>query len=163
MKANSAAVQVAKLLASLTICFAAGLIGSVFTRSAIPIWYATLKKPTFTPPNWVFGPAWSALYALMGVSAYLVWRKGLASHKVKAALAFFAAQLVLNAAWSVVFFGLRSPVGGLVVILLLWIAILVTIVGFVRVTPVAGALLVPYILWVSFAGILNAYIVRYNS
>jgi benzodiazapine receptor len=147
--------DIIKLVVSIVACQCAGLIGSVFTTPAIPTWYAALEKPFFTPPNWLFAPAWITLYVLMAVAAFLVWRKGLGEEGVRCALIVFLVQLVLNALWSVVFFGLHSPLWGMVVILALWIAILVTIIKFFRLSVAAGSLMLPYILWVSFASALN--------
>ena len=144
-----------KLVISIVACQCAGIIGSIFTTAAIPTWYATLQKPPFTPPNWLFAPAWITLYLLMGIAAFLIWRKGLEQKEVKSALVIFLVQLVLNALWSVVFFGLKSPLYGVVVIIVLWIAILFTILKFFKLSTVAGGLLLPYILWVSFAAVLN--------
>ncbi len=149
-------IEVLKLIISILICQFAGVIGSIFTQSSIPTWYATLAKPTFAPPNWIFAPVWTTLYLLMGVSAYLIWRKHTRYvPQVKTALLIFAAQLILNTIWSPIFFGLRSLFTGLVVIAILWITILLTILSFLKVSKAAGLLLVPYILWVSFAAILN--------
>jgi len=147
--------NIVKLVVSIVACQCAGVIGSVFTTPAIPNWYATLEKPFFTPPSWLFAPAWITLYLLMAIAAFLIWRKGLGEEGVKTALVIFLVQLVLNALWSVVFFGLQSPLYGMVVILVLWIAILLTIIKFFKLSTAAGALLLPYILWVSFASILN--------
>jgi benzodiazapine receptor len=147
--------NIVKLIVSIVACQCAGLIGSLATTPNIPTWYATLEKPFFTPPSWLFAPAWITLYLLMAVAAFLIWRKGLAHDGVKCALTLFLVQLVLNALWSVVFFGLQSPLYGMVVILALWIAILLTIIKFFRLSVAAGSLLLPYILWVSFASVLN--------
>jgi benzodiazapine receptor len=147
--------NIVKLIVSIVACQCAGLIGSLATTPNIPTWYATLEKPFFTPPSWLFAPAWITLYLLMAVAAFLIWRKGLAHEGVKCALTLFLVQLVLNALWSVVFFGLQSPLYGMVVILALWIAILLTIIKFFRLSVAAGSLLLPYILWVSFASVLN--------
>ena len=150
--------DVLKLVISIVACQCAGVIGSIFTTTAIPTWYAALQKPPFTPPNWLFAPAWITLYLLMGIAAFLIWRKGLEQKEVKLALVIFLVQLVLNALWSVVFFGLESPLYGMVVILVLWVVILLTILRFFRLSTTAGALLLPYILWVSFAAVLNVSI-----
>ena len=139
-------------------CLAAGAIGSVFTRSAIPTWYATLEKPTFAPPNWLFAPVWTLLYITMGIAAFLVWRQGLENRQVRIALIVFLIQLVLNALWSVVFFGLESPLYGLIVISVLWVAILVTAIIFFKISRVASVLMWPYLLWVTFAAVLNSSI-----
>lgn len=145
-----------KLVVSIVACLAAGGIGSIFTRSAIPTWYATLEKPAFSPPNWLFAPVWTFLYILMGVAAFLVWRQGSGNRRVSSALIVFLIQLILNALWSVVFFGLESPLYGLIVISLLWVAILVTVIQFFKISRVASALLWPYLLWVTFAAVLNS-------
>lgn len=147
-----------RLVISIVACQVAGMVGSVFTAKSIPTWYAALQKPLFTPPNWLFAPAWITLYLLMAIAAFLVWRKGLADSQVRWALITFLVQLVLNVLWSVVFFGLQSPISGLIVIAGLWIAILFTVIRFFRVSTAAGALLLPYILWVSFATVLNVSI-----
>jgi tryptophan-rich sensory protein len=151
-----------KLLAAVAVCELAGVAGSAFTAPAIAGWYAGIAKPELAPPNWVFAPVWTALYALMGVAAFLVWKKGLGRPGVRAALALFGAQLALNVSWSAVFFGLRAPGGAFAVIALLWAAILATIVAFGRLSRPAAWLLAPYLLWVSFAGYLNLMIWRLN-
>jgi tryptophan-rich sensory protein len=154
--------DVVKLVVSLVACQFAGAIGAIFTTPAIPTWYATLQKPSFSPPNWLFAPAWITLYLLMGVAAFLIWRQGLAQKGVRAALVIFLVQLVLNALWSVVFFGLQSPLWGVVVIIALWIAILITIIKFFKLSTAAGSLMLPYILWVSFAAVLNVALFMLN-
>ena len=151
-----------KLLVSVLACQLAGVIGSVFTSPAIPGWYATLTKPGFIPPSWIFAPVWITLYLLMGISAFIVWRRGLALKEVRIGLGVFVAQLILNALWSVMFFGLRSPLAGFVVIVLLWLLILLTIALFRKVSMAAAVLLLPYILWVSYASVLNYSIWRLN-
>ncbi len=156
------AIEIGKLVISIIICQAAGVMGSFFTTPSIPTWYATLKKPSFTPPGWLFAPVWITLFFLMGISAFLVWRKGLNNRQVKIALTVFAVQLILNAWWSAAFFGFKSPLAGLVVISVLWIAILLTIFEFLKVSRPAGLLLLPYILWVSFAALLNTLIFAIN-
>ena len=133
----------------------AGIIGSVFTTSAIPNWYRTLEKPLLNPPSWVFGPVWVTLYALMGVAAFLVWRHGWKKGKVKIALGIFGVQLFLNTIWSIIFFGFENPAWALVDIVLLWIAIVWTIVVFYKISKWAAYLLIPYVIWVSFAAYLN--------
>ncbi len=146
---------VIKLIVCLAVTFSAAFIGSLFTRGAIPDWYANLNKPSFTPPNWLFGPVWTILYLLMAISAFIIWKKGLANPAVRIALAFYLIQLVLNALWSVIFFGWNMPGLSFIEILLLWTAIGLTIITFARVSIPAALLLVPYILWVSFAAVLN--------
>jgi len=148
-------INILKLIASIILCQLAGIVGSLATIPSIPTWYALLKKPSFTPPNWIFGPIWTGLYALMGISLFMVWQRRADHLQVKTAFIFFFLQLILNAIWSVVFFGLRLPLLGLIDIILLWIAILLTIQNFFKVSKMAGLLLVPYLLWVSFAALLN--------
>ena len=151
-------IDIVKLIVSIVACQCAGGIGAIFTTPAIPTWYAGLKKPAFTPPNSVFGPIWITLYLLMGIAVFLVWREGLSQEGVITAFIVFWVQLVLNILWSVIFFGLKSILGGIVMILLLWIAILVNIIIFFGVSPIAGGLLIPYIIWVSIAANLNAQV-----
>lgn len=153
--------DIPKLAASIGICLLAGAAGSVFTVSAIPNWYATLAKPFFAPPDWVFAPVWTTLYVLMGTSLFLVWRKGI-SKKTKGAVNIFAIQLGLNVLWSLAFFGLKSPIAGFVVIVALWAAIAATIVKFMKISRNAGLPLIPYIVWVSIAALLNISIVLLN-
>jgi benzodiazapine receptor len=147
--------EIPKLVISLGVCQLAGFIGSIFTRPAISTWYAELQKPRFTPPDYVFGPVWISLYILMGIAAFLIWRKGFHHRVVKRALAIFGVQLVLNALWSFLFFGLRSPLAGLIGIFILGVAIILTVRSFLMVSRPAGLLLIPYFLWVSFATGLN--------
>ena len=145
-------------------CELAGILGSIFTIQSIPTWYATLIKPSFAPPNWLFAPVWTILYALMGIAAFLVWEKKQGAKKLRAtaALNMFCIQLILNALWSVVFFGLRSPLLGLIIILLMLFTIALTMRRFYFVDRRAFWLMVPYILWVGFATLLNFYIFALN-
>lgn len=145
-------------LVALVAPFTAGALGSIPTARAIPTWYRTLDKPSWNPPDKVFGPAWSTLYALMGVALMLVRREA----RTTGAQATFGLQLALNLAWSFVFFGSRSLRGALVVIGLLWVSILATITQFWGIRRAAALLLVPYLAWVSFAAVLNAEIARRN-
>ena len=147
--------EIPKLIVSILIVFIAGGIGTVATLSQIPTWYAALAKPTWAPPNWLFGPVWTTLYVLIGIALFLVWREGLENNDVKVALGVFGVQLILNVLWSVVFFGLNSLLGGFIIIIILWITILTNIIVFYRVSKPAGLLLVPYIIWVSIASYLN--------
>jgi len=143
------------LIFCIVICQLVGGIGSYFTRPAIPTWYATLKKPLFTPPDWVFAPVWITLYVLMGIAAFLIWReRGIRSQKQRAFI-LFGIQLVLNALWSYLFFGLQSPLAGLIVIIALAAFIILTIRSFLRISFRAGILLIPYLLWVGYATGLN--------
>ncbi|HXZ95136.1 MAG TPA: TspO/MBR family protein [Dehalococcoidia bacterium] len=155
-------IDIIKLVISIAACEGAGGIGAIFTTPAIPTWYAGLKKPTFTPPNSVFGPIWITLYLLMGIAVFLIWREGLGQAGVTIAFVIFWAQLVLNILWSVIFFGLKSLFGGMAMILLLWIAILINIITFFGVSPLAGWLLIPYIIWVSIAANLNVQVWKLN-
>ena len=159
MKTNNAF----KLIIAIVVSEFAGIIGSVFTTPSIDGWYAGIVKPALNPPAWVFGPVWTTLFALMGIAAFLVWKKGLDRRDVKIALGIFLGQLVLNTLWSIIFFGLHSPGGALVEIVFLWLAILATIIAFYKISRPAALLLLPYILWVSFAGYLNYSIWQLNS
>ncbi|MBN1273042.1 MAG: tryptophan-rich sensory protein [Candidatus Aminicenantes bacterium] len=150
------------LLFFILISQGAGVIGSIFTVRSINTWYEGLNKPTFNPPNWIFGPAWTLLYLAMGIAAYIVWRNGWSKREVKVALIVFAFQLVLNALWSIIFFGMRAPLAGFIEIFFLWAAILATLILFWRISLAAGLLLLPYIGWVSFAALLNYYLWRLN-
>ena len=152
-------MQIVGLIVALLVCYAAAGIGSIFTAAAIPSWYNTLPLPPWTPPRWLFGPVWTLLYTLMAFAAWLVWRKR-GFRGAALPLALFGIQLVLNVLWSVIFFGLRLPALAFAEIVLLWLAILATLIAFWRVTPVAGWLLVPYLLWVSYAAALNLAIAR---
>ncbi len=150
------------LVGFLVITFSASAIGGWFTSMSVGTWYQNIAKPSFTPPSWVFGPVWTTLYALMAIAAWLVWdRVGFAIGTV--ALTLYAVQLVLNVAWSGLFFGLRSPALGTLCVIILWIAILATLIAFLRIHPVAGVLLVPYILWVSYASVLTYSVWRLNA
>ena len=154
--------DILKLCSSVLACLAVGFTGSFFTNTSISSWYAGLNKPFFNPPSWVFAPVWTMLYVLMGVSAFLIWRQGLSDKKVQPALFAFIVQLALNALWSPAFFGMKSALAGLGVIIFLWMAISITIFLFYRISKLASFLLLPYILWVSFALVLNAAIFFLN-
>ncbi|MEN9407517.1 MAG: hypothetical protein RLZZ455_733 [Candidatus Parcubacteria bacterium] len=156
-------IQYRKLLISLLLPFLAGAVGSSFTFDSLSNWYPTLIKPSFQPPNYLFGPVWTTLYFLMGVAFYDVWVKhtGRSSNWL-GAVTFFLIQIILNTLWSIVFFGLHQIGVALLVILVLWFMILLCIIAFSRVSKIAAILLVPYILWVSFASVLNAAIYFLN-
>lgn len=154
--------NIAKLLTSIIGCELVGFIGTPFTISAIPTWYATLNKPFFAPPNWLFGPAWTLLYFLMGISFYLIWKQDFKTLKAKIARKFFFVQLFLNLIWSPLFFGLRSPLLGLIDIVALWIFIVITIYKMHPVSKWASYLLIPYLLWATFATVLNGAILILN-
>ena len=145
---------------SILVSLSAGAIGGIFTTSAIPTWYTTLNKPGFNPPNWLFGPAWTILYILMGIALYLVWIQDKKNKKI--AYIFFFTQLVMNALWSFIFFGAHDLGWAFVEIVVLWLAILGTTIAFYRILKPAAYLLIPYILWVTFASILNFAIWRLN-
>ena len=174
-----------KLIISILICEFSGVVGSVFTTSAIKSWYYFLNKPSFSPPDWLFAPVWTFLFLLMGISLYLVWSKDFAANvtandaskkswnpisaklwsgnwREENAALIFVFQLVLNILWPVIFFGLKSPGFAFIEILMLWFAILYTIVNFYRISKPAAYLLLPYIAWVSFAAILNFFVWRLN-
>lgn len=155
----SAARSGLTLVAWVLLAFAAAAIGGFFTPGE---WYATLKKPAWNPPSWVFGPVWTVLYATMGVAAWLVWRRGGFAGQ-RAALSLYLVQLGLNALWSPLFFGLRQPGLAFADIVLLWLAVLGTVVAFGKARLLAGLLLVPYLAWVTFASVLNFTLWRLNA
>jgi benzodiazapine receptor len=148
-------LKILKFVISIILCQSAGLLGSFFTIPAIPTWYATLNKPVFSPPNWLFSPVWISLYTLMGISLFMVWNKAEKRPYHRKALTFFFIQLALNALWSVFFFGLQSPWAGLIEMAFLWSALVMTIYYFFKLSQWAGILLLPYLVWVSFAFVLN--------
>jgi translocator protein len=148
---------VLRLFAACVICLTVGFIGSFFTTSEnLSIWYAGLNKPFFNPPDWLFGPVWTTLYILMGISVFLVWQKGINTFTTRLAISWFVIQLILNGLWTPVFFGLHLLAIAFIEILLLWLAIVFTINSFRIISKFAALLLVPYLLWVTFASILNA-------
>ncbi len=146
---------VPKLFISIFIPLMIGYLGSVITISEISTWYASLSKPSWAPPNWLFGPIWTTLYVLMGISLFLIWREGFNRRDVRFALLIFAVQLVLNLLWSIVFFSFHSLFGSFILIMILWISIFANIITFYVISKPAGLLLVPYIIWVSIASYLN--------
>ena len=146
------------LIGWLLLCFAAASLGAVFMPGE---WYAALHKPAWNPPGWSFGPVWSALYSMMAVVAWLVWQRGGFATQ-RRPLALFLAQLVLNAAWTPLFFGLHRPGVAFAEIILLWLAIAATLMAFLPVSRAAAWLLVPYLAWVSFAAVLNGTLWRLN-
>jgi tryptophan-rich sensory protein len=154
--------EVVRLAVAIVVPEAVGIVGALVTAPAVRSWYGTLSLPEWRPPDWLFGPVWTLLYLLMGIASYLVWREGLAAPVVRAALAAYGVQLALNLAWSFLFFGLRSPLAGLVDLALLWIAVATTTALFFPVRATAGWLMVPYLAWVTFAGALNLAIWRAN-
>lgn len=154
--------EIPKLIAAVVIVFFSGAIGTIATLPQITTWYATLTKPSWTPPNDWFGPIWSTLYILIGIALFLVWRQGLERRDVKFAIGIFAVQLILNILWSLVFFGLHSILGGFILILILWIAILANMIAFYVISKPAGLLLIPYLIWVSIASYLNYNVLILN-
>lgn len=149
------------LAVSLALAYSAAFVGSFFTIEAVNTWYATLTKPTLSPPNWLFGPVWTVLYALMATAAWRVYQKRTAP-TAKASLLLYAAHLVVNALWSIVFFGLQTPLVALGVVLVLLVSIIALTILFYRIDKTAGLLFVPYLAWVSFASYLNLSIVLLN-
>jgi len=151
-----------KFIISISVPLLAGFIGSFFTFGSIDSWYSGLNKPVFSPPNWLFGPVWTILYVLMGISVYLIWRKLEKNEKVRSAFIFFWVHLFFNAIWSIIFFGLQSPVLALVDIVIIWLMILMMIIWYWKIEKWSSILLWPYIIWVSFASVLNLSIVMLN-
>jgi len=151
-----------KFITSIIICQLAGIVGAVFTTPAVSGWYVNLNKPSFNPPNWLFGPVWTFLYLLMGISLFLVWNKK-EGKDTKIALIFFAVQLGLNILWSIIFFSLHLPLVAFLEILFLLFFIVLTIIKFFPISKKSAYLLIPYFLWVSFAAILNLSIAILNS
>ena len=152
--------KITRLVSMVLTCLAIGYLSGSVTRSAILTWYPTLIKPSFNPPNWLFAPVWTTLYVMMGIAGGLVWHEIDSPRKkeVKNAMLFFAIQLALNALWSYLFFGLKNPLLALIEIVLLWLLIYETYVKFGKINKFSGYLFVPYLLWVSFATVLNASI-----
>jgi tryptophan-rich sensory protein len=158
MKINT----VVKILIGVVVCLGIGFLGSIATQTSVNTWFTTLEKPFFNPPSWLFAPVWTLLYVLMGVAAGLVWNKGFHHLWVKTALYHFGFQLVLNASWSVAFFGYQSPLVALFIIVALIALVLITFKWFKIVSNTAAYLLIPYILWIIFAAALNFEIWRLN-
>ncbi len=156
----STVARIALLIGCILLCQAAGAIGALTTDTGNSPWYRSLLKPSFNPPGWVFGPVWALLYTLMGIALYLLVRRW---PQTRLAVVLFVIQLLLNAAWTPVFFGAHRIGMAMLIIALLWVAILATIVAAWAVSVWAGGLLLPYLLWVSFAAILNGAIWRLNA
>lgn len=150
-----------KLIFSIFVCFLPGITGGYFTSKNLYPWYELIKKPFFTPPDWVFSPVWTILYILMGISLFLILNAANSKQK-KHGIIFFAIQLVLNGLWSIVFFGLRSILGAFIIIIFLLAFIILTIFKFYQVSKPAGYILIPYLIWVSYATVLNFYIYQLN-
>jgi benzodiazapine receptor len=162
MSARTIAVKIVSLILALGICLMAGVVGSQYTSPSIPSWYAGLAKPDLTPPSWVFGPVWTVLYIMMGLSLYLILQSGLKNGEVAFGLILFIFQLLLNVGWSYVFFAGHSTLFGFVVIVALWAVLLSTIIQVSRFSIAGAALLIPYLIWVSFAAYLNYAIMMMN-
>jgi benzodiazapine receptor len=160
---GSEMIKIVRLISSVSVCLLTGFLGSFVTRDSVTTWYAQLSRPSFTPPDWTFGVVWPVLYVMMGISAFLIWNVGIDKRQVKVALGFFALQLILNGLWTLIFFGLHLIGLALVEIVILWAAILMTILAFWKVSKPAALLLLPYILWVSFAVVLNASLFLLNK
>jgi translocator protein len=150
------------LLASIMVCLGVGSLGSIFTSSSVSSWYPTLIKPSFNPPGWIFGPVWTILYILMGIALYLIWTNNITKKRKKVdekiinmAIIWFFIQLGLNFLWSIMFFGLHSPLLGLINIILLDIAVIITKYKFYQINKTSCYLLLPYLLWITFATVLN--------
>lgn len=158
----SPVAQAGGLAVFLIICFAAAAIGGIVTGPAIDGWYETLEKPSWQPPAWLFGPVWTVLYLLMAIAAWLVWRQA-GARAASVPLTLFATQLVLNVAWSWIFFGLQRPGWAVLELIVLWLAIAATALAYYRRSKLAAVLMLPYIAWVTFAGVLNFTIWRLNS
>lgn len=151
-----------KLIAAVALTVVLGAVGGLVTAPEIPVWYAGLYKPSFNPPSWLFAPVWTTLYVLMGISLFLIWKQPVSKERNKAIL-FFISQFILNMAWSFIFFGMHETGWALVEMMILWLAILLTIFSFGKFSRIAAWLLVPYIVWVSFAMLLNGAIWRLNG
>lgn len=151
-----------KLLIAIALPVLVGGISGFFTVTGVESWYQTIQKPSWNPPNWVFGPVWTTLYVMMGIALWLVWKEDTSRELKMIAAILFGVQLILNFLWSFVFFRLEQPGFAFLEILFMWIAILATIFAFAQVNKTAAWLLVPYISWVSFAAILNFTIWRLN-
>lgn len=154
--------DIVRLAIAVVVPQAVGITAGLATAPAVRGWYRELAQPSWRPPDWIFGPAWTLLYLLMGIASFLVWRQGWDVPAVRRALGAYGVQLALNLAWSFLFFGARSPLAGLVDLVLLWLAIVLTTVLFFQVQGAAGWLMVPYALWVTYAGALNLAIWRMN-
>jgi len=155
-------MKILKFVVSIAIPLVIGFLGSIFTSTSVDTWYPFLKKPAFNPPNWIFGPVWTLLFILMGISFYLVWRHRFGG-KPLLCVAIFAVQLLFNFLWSILFFGLKNPLWAFVDLCILWILIWVNLIVFYRITKLSGYLFLPYLLWVSFAGVLNYSIYVLNK
>ncbi len=153
--------SIVSLILCIALCQAVGGLGAIFTTPEIPGWYASIQKPSFNPPNWIFAPVWTTLFILMGISLWLTLKAEISTAR-KAAVIAFAIQLVLNSAWSLLFFKLHSPLAGLVGVIFLWVAILTWILKTYPISKTGALISIPYLLWVSFASFLNFWIWKLN-
>lgn len=160
--ASPSGYSLPRIIAAILLCNIIGGLGSFVTITGPGSWYASLVKPSFTPPGWVFAPVWITLFTLMGIALYVIWESGRERREVKIALGIFAVQFALNVLWSFLFFGMRSPLLGLIDIVILWVMIAATIATFYRVKKIAAYLLIPYICWVSIATALTYNILILN-
>lgn len=154
--------NIIKLIICILVCLAVGGISGYFTSTEIPTWYSTINKPSFNPPNWIFGPVWTTLYILMGISFWLIWKSDVSTEVKNKAMLFFAIQLVLNFFWSIIFFSFHQTGFAFIEIIVMWIFILLSILSFYPISKTAAYLLIPYLLWVSFASVLNFAIWKLN-
>jgi translocator protein len=161
MTASTAGKKIFILILSLGICLLASYIAAFYTTPSMP-WYTGLIKPDLTPPAWIFAPVWSVLYVMMGLSLYTIIQAGIHRKDVIIGLVLFALQLLLNVAWSYVFFGLHSTFFGFVALVALWAILLCTVIQLLRFSVGAAALLLPYLFWVTFAAFLNYLIMTLN-
>jgi benzodiazapine receptor len=146
--------NILKLILSLILPLSIGAFAGMFTSEAIPGWYATLNRPSFNPPNWLFGPVWTTLYILMGISFYMIWKQEKSKER-DLALLFFLIQLALNFAWSFIFFYFNKIGFAFAEIVLLWLSIVLMMIRFYKIKPITAYINIPYLLWVSFASMLN--------
>jgi len=151
-----------KFISSIVVCFLPGITGGFFTARNLYPWYDMLAKPSFNPPNWLFSPVWTTLYILMGISLFLILKSENSKDKLQGVI-FFGVQLVLNGLWSIIFFGLHSILWAFIIIILLLLFIVLSMYKFHKILRAAVYLLIPYLLWVSFAAVLNLSIYLLNS
>ena len=152
-----------KFIISILLPMIIGGISGSFTSASINTWYVTLNKPWFNPPNWIFGPVWTLLYLMMGIAFYMIWKSEAVNAVKQTAVILFAAQLLVNFLWSLIFFYLKQPGWAMLDIILMWILIVATIFSFGKISSTAAWLMLPYICWVSFAMILNFYLWKLNA
>ncbi|MGB9748714.1 MAG: TspO/MBR family protein [Candidatus Woesearchaeota archaeon] len=165
MKKKPRVARIARFIISILIPLIIGFLGSIFTSKSVNSWYLALNKPFFNPPNWLFAPVWIILFVLIGISFYFAWDKNFGGNKkIRKAvcLTVYSLQLFFNFLWSLLFFGLKNPLFAFAEIIFLWFLIIANIFVFYKVSKISAYLLVPYLLWVSFASLLNCYITILN-